>query len=361
MKWIIFCLLLTNFIFAESRNRKYKICIAAFYNLENFYDTIDNPIVNDNDFTANGLKRYSSKIYRDKIDRLSKVISEIGTEKSVDGAAILGVAEIENDTVLTDLIHHPLLRKRNYQFVHYDSKDFRGIDVALIYNPIYFNVIKSYPIHVKLPSISKEKLETRDILVVKGNLDEELIYVLVNHWPSKRGGEDLTTASRSSAAAICRSEINRINQLEPGAKIIVMGDLNDNPDSYSVTKVLEANGDRNKLKPGELYNPWTRIYQQGYGSLANQDRWSLFDQILLSASWLSSDQSGFYFYGQEIFKRLYMIENRGRYKGYPMRTWDGNTYRGGYSDHFPTYIILIKNLNLTAKCLKNGYFSKIIS
>ncbi|MCX6206757.1 MAG: endonuclease/exonuclease/phosphatase [Bacteroidetes bacterium] len=343
MKWIILCLLLTNMLYAQSRNRKFKICIAAFYNLENFYDTIDNPLVNDDDFTMNGMKRYSGNIYRDKVDRLSKVISEIGTDKSIDGATILGVAEIENDTVLTDLVHHPLLKKRNYQFVHFDSKDLRGIDVALIYNPIYFRVEKSYPIHVKLSFSSNAKLETRDILVVKGNLDGELIYVLVNHWPSKRGGEDLTNASRSSAAAICKSEINRIRQLEPGAKIIVMGDLNDNPDSYSVTKVLESNGDRNKLKPGELYNPWAKIYQQGYGSLANQDRWSLFDQILLSASWLPTEQTGFYFYGQEIFKRLYMIENRGRYKGYPMRTWDGNIYRGGYSDHFPTYIILIKN------------------
>jgi hypothetical protein len=330
--------------FAQKRN-KFKICITAFYNLENFYDTVDNPMVNDDDFTLNGVKRYSGKIYRDKIDRLSKVIAEIGIDKSVDGVAILGVAEIENDTVLTDLLHHPLLVKRNYQFVHFDSKDLRGIDVALIYNPTYFKVESSHQIHVKLPSINNIILETRDILFVKGYLDGEIIYLLVNHWPSKRGGEDLTTASRTSAAATCRAEINRIKRLDPFAKIIVMGDLNDNPDSYSLTKVLEANGNRNLLKQGELFNPWTKIYQQGYGSLANQDNWSLFDQILLSAEWLNPDHVGFYFFRQEIFKKQYMIENRGRYKGYPMRTWDGNNYRGGYSDHFPTFIILLKNIH----------------
>lgn len=345
MKWILLCFFLPFLVIAQTKNNKLKICIAAFYNLENFYDTVDNPIVNDDDFTLNGIKRYSNKIYRDKIDRLSKVIAEIGTDKTEDGVAILGVAEIENDTVLTDLVQHPLLKKRNYQFVHFESKDLRGIDVAFIYNPTYFRVENSHQIHVKLPTNNKVKLETRDILFIKGYLDGEPIYILVNHWPSKRGGEDLTTASRSSAATICRSEINRIKQLEPGAKIIVMGDLNDNPDSYSVTKILEANGNRNTLKQGELYNPWTKIYQQGYGSLANQDSWSLFDQIILSAEWLNANQPGFYFFRQEIFKKLYMIENRGRYKGYPMRTWDGNNYRGGYSDHFPTFIILLKNIN----------------
>jgi predicted extracellular nuclease len=346
MKQIIGILLLTGWfgnLAAQKTNRSYKICIAAFYNLENFYDTTNNPLVNDDDYTMAGMKKYSNKIYQDKIDRLSTVIAEIGTDKTPDGAAILGVAEIENDTVLKDLIHHPSLKKRNYAYVHYDSKDLRGIDVALIYNPTYFKIEMSYPIAVKLPSTNKEKFATRDILFVKGQLDGETIYILVNHWPSKRGGEDATTASRNAAAAVCRAAINRIQLIDAAAKIIVMGDLNDNPDSYSVTHVLRANGNRYHLKTGELYNPWVEIFAKGYGSLANQDSWSLFDQILFSPAWLNPEQLGFYFYKPEIFKRLYMIENRGRYKGYPMRTWDGNNYRGGYSDHFPTYLILIKN------------------
>jgi hypothetical protein len=344
MKWLVVLLMLMNISFAQTRNNRYEIVVTSFYNLENLYDTANNPLVNDDDFTLKGIKRYSGKIYLDKIDRLSKVISEIGIDKTTDGAALLGVAEIENDTVINDLIHHPLLRKRQYQFIHYDSKDLRGIDVALIYNPRYFKIASSKQIHVKLPSVNMEKIETRDILLVTGFLDGELIHVLVNHWPSKRGGEDATTASRSAAAAACRAEIERINRIDAAAKIIVMGDLNDNPDSYSVRKVLKANGEMNHLEAGELFNPWAKMYGQGFGTLANQDSWSLFDQILLSKSWLNNQQAGFYFYRQGIFKKPYMIENRGRYKGYPMRTWDGNIYRGGYSDHFPTYLILIKNM-----------------
>ncbi len=342
---LFFSTILLNYGSAQKENHRFNICIAAFYNLENFYDTIHNPMINDDDFTVKGNKKYTSKIYNDKIDHLSKVIAEIGMDKTSDGAAIVGVAEIENDTVLNDLIHHPLLKKRNYQFVHYDSKDLRGIDVALIYNPMYFKVESSKQIPVKLTIKNQGKIATRDILLVKGQLDGEPMYILVNHWPSKRGGEDLTMASRNEAAGVCRKAIDQIYQLDPSAKIIVMGDLNDNPDSYSVRKVLAANGNRNHLKKGELYNPWEEMYAKGYGSLANQDNWSLFDQILISGNWLNSEQKGFYYYRQEIFKRVYMIENRGRYKGYPMRTWDGNIYRAGYSDHFPTYIILIKNIN----------------
>jgi hypothetical protein len=330
---------------AQKTNHQYKICIAAFYNLENFYDTINNPLVNDDEFTREGIKKYSGKIYFDKIDRLSRVISEIGTDKTIDGAAILGVAEIENDTVLKDLIKHPLLKKRNYQFVHYDSKDLRGIDVALLYNPTYLKVESSKQIPIKLPSTKNEKWATRDILWVKGLLDGEPIYLLVNHWPSKRGGEDQSSASRNAAAAVCKIEIDRIRKMDKAAKIIVMGDLNDNPDSYSVRKILEASGNRSMIKIGGLYNPWEEIYAEGYGSLANQDSWSLFDQILLSATWLNREQLGFYYYSYAIFKQVYMIENKGRYRGYPMRTWDGNNYRGGYSDHFPTYVILLKNIN----------------
>ena len=123
-----------------------------------------------------------------------------------------------------------------------------------------------------------------------------------------------------------------------------MGDMNDNPDSYSITKVLEGKPNPAILKQGELFNPFLKMFQSGYGTLANQDSWSLFDQILVSKSWLSADKKGFYFYGSRIFKKQFMIENSGRYKGYPLRSWDGNNYRGGFSDHFPAYIILLKNV-----------------
>ena len=228
--------------------------------------------------------------------------------------------------------------------IHFDSKDIRGIDVAFLYNPNYLTIESSEKLYIKLPPLNNNKFETRDILLVKGKFDGELIYILINHWPSKRGGEDKSSASRIAAAATCRVALNNIFKKDPDAKIIVMGDMNDNPDSYSITKVLEGKPNPAILKQGELFNPFLKMFQSGYGTLANQDSWSLFDQILVSKSWLSADKKGFYFYGSRIFKKQFMIENSGRYKGYPLRSWDGNNYRGGFSDHFPAYIILLKNV-----------------
>ncbi|OZA62812.1 MAG: endonuclease/exonuclease/phosphatase, partial [Sphingobacteriia bacterium 39-39-8] len=297
------------------------------------------------EFTRAGAKHYHHGIYQDKILHLATVIKGIGEQFTKDGSALLGVVEIENDTVLLDLVNHPLLRNRNYQIVHYNSKDKRGIDVALLYNPKYFKPIHSATIHVNLPSSTGIKYETRDILMVKGLLDGDTIHLFVNHWPSKRGGEDKTTASRNAAASACRKVIDNIFYSNPNAKIIVMGDFNDNPDSYSISKVLKSSGNPQGLATGVLYNPWLSILKQGRGTLAHQDIWSLFDQVLLSRVWLDQSAPGFYFKFAQIHQTNAMVENSGRYRGYPMRTWDGNNYRGGFSDHFPSYIVVLKPVN----------------
>ena len=321
-----------------------RFCVIAFYNLENFYDTINNPIVNDDDFTPNGIKQYTGRIYLDKLTKLATVISLIGTEISpTTGPVLLGVAEIENDTALNDLIHHPLIRKRNYQLIHYDSKDGRGIDVALLYHPRYFIPEKAEKLYVALPGNSKAAYHTRDVLYVKGQLAGETIHLYVNHWPSRRGGEVRSTPARKAAAIVCRSHIDKVMKEDPAAKIILMGDLNDDPDSPSITQALKAKGNRSLLQPGDLFNPWDELYQQGIGTLANRDSWGLFDQIILSRSLLDSTQRGLTFHNRYIFHPGFLKETNGRYKGYPMRTWDGNIYRGGYSDHFPTYIVLTKS------------------
>lgn len=327
---------------AQSLNR--KAVVAAFYNLENFYDTVDNPLVNDDDFTPRGIKKYGSEIYLDKIAKLSKVISQIGKEYVKTGPVLLGVAEIENDTVLTDLLQHPLLRHRNYRFIHFDSRDLRGIDVALIYRPAFFIPEFAEKLQVELPKESKEAYFTRDILYVRGWLAGERIHIYVNHWPSRRGGEERSSPAREAVATVCKLHIRQVQENEPDAKILVMGDLNDDPNSASICKVLGAKALQTETGKGELYNPWSALYAQGLGTLANRDAWGLFDQIMVSESWLHPDQSGFYFYKPFIFHPSFLTENTGRYRSYPMRTWDGNTYRGGYSDHFPTYIVLLKKI-----------------
>ena len=318
--------------------------VVAFYNLENLYDTIDNSLVNDDEFLPTGAKRYNGDIYRDKLFKLATVLSNIGKTQSSKGASIIGVAEIENDTVLYDLTRHFILYQFNWKFIHYDSKDARGVDVALIYNPKDFFPIKAQTIELMLPGKSKESATTRDILYVKGQLKTEWIHILVNHWPSRRGGEERSAPARDAAALACRSIIDSIQSIEPLAKIILMGDLNDNPTDKSIRKTLHAVGSIKGIHQHQLYNPWEAFYENGMGTLANKDVWGLFDQIILSASFVDSSKRGLQYKNAHIYSKPFMTEPEGKFKGYPMRTWEGNTYRGGFSDHFPTYIVLEKSI-----------------
>ncbi len=335
-------LLLAFFFSASAQKKEYTPVIIGFYNLENLYDTVNNTLTNDEEFLPDGPRNYNSKIYFDKLNKLATVISQIGTDVNPDGPAILGVAEVENDTVLNNLVRNKLIEKRNYKIVHYDSRDIRGIDVGLLYNPSYFTVEASDKLFVQMPGGAKDAYFTRDILWVKGKLDGETIHIYVNHWPSRSGGEKRSAPARIAAAQVCKNHFDSIQKAEPNAKVVIMGDLNDDPINESVAVVLNARGKQNEVRKGGLFNPWMEMYKKGIGTLAYQDAWGLFDQIIISHAWLDKEQNGLFFYQPYIFNKEYLLENRGRYKGYPMRTWDGNSYRGGYSDHFPTYIVFLK-------------------
>lgn len=345
MRKILIAVLLLGSIAAQSQKPAYKVAILGFYNLENLFDTVDNPIIDDQEFLPGSDKRYNTAIYNDKLGRLATVLSQMGSDISPDGPAILGVSEIENDTVLNDLVKHPLIQKRGYRIVHYDSRDARGIDVGLLYNPKYFKVEASDKLFVQLPGGAKDAYYTRDILWVKGKLDGETIHIYVNHWPSRRGGEERSAPARMAAAQVAKNHIDSIARADGHQKVVIMGDLNDDPISPSVAEVLKAKGKERDVREGGLFNPWMELYKNGIGTLAYQDNWNLFDQIIISHPWLSKKQDGFFFHRQFIFNKEFMMENTGRYKGYPMRTWDGNTYRGGYSDHFPTYLVMLKKVN----------------
>ncbi len=343
MKKRIFTLAFFFCLFMEVMGQStYKSAIIGFYNFENLYDTIFHGKNDDEAFTPHGSKAYTNAVFNDKISKLAKVISQIGSNINADGPALLGTAEIENKYVLDTLLRHPLIASRKYKYVHYDSKDLRGVDVALIYNPKYFKVEKSRAIYVQLPAGAKDAVYTRDILWVRGLLDGERVHLFVNHWPSRAGGEKRSEPGRMAAANTVRKFIDSLLIIDPAAKIIVMGDLNDDPINNSITKGLKASADKNNLHSDDLYNPWVGMYKSGKGTLAYQDAWSLFDQILLSASFLNKSQTSFFYYKNDVFKADYMIENEGKYKGYPMRTYSGDVYRGGYSDHFPTYVVLLK-------------------
>jgi hypothetical protein len=326
--------------YAINAQIKYHLGVVAFYNLENLYDTIDDEFVDDAEYLPNSAKVYNTEKYKQKLGNLERVVSEIGVEVNSDGPGILGVAEIENKRVLKDLINMPKLKNRGYKIAHFDSKDARGVDVGLLYNPKYYKIIESDKLLVDL-SEGSSKNYTRDILWTKGLFMGEELHVFVGHWPSRRGGEEASKAKRCKAASVIRQKIDSIQLQNPNANIIVMGDLNDDPTSYSVVECLKANWQEKKLDDKILYNPYANYYLSGIGTLAYQDAWNLFDQIIISTPMLSN-KNGLIFHKAEIFNKSYLKNLTGQFKGYPFRTFVGDYFQGGYSDHFPTYIILKK-------------------
>lgn len=338
----IWLLLVVGFT-AKAQEKQYSVSTIGFYNLENLFDTINQPDVNDEEFTPNGANLYTPAVYIDKLGKLEQVLSDIGTEFTPDGLAVFGVAEIENASVLKDLANQPKLKPRNYQYVHYNSPDLRGIDVALMYNPKYFKVLYSQSLNVPLKDDDGTPRHTRDVLYVYGMFIGEPMHFFVNHWPSRRGGEEASAPGRALAAQVAKICIDSIMKDNPNAKVVLMGDLNDDPVSPSVAKVLGAGANKEKTKKSELYNPWVGYYKEGIGTLAYNDAWNLFDQIIVSEAFLPMEQNGFFMHKALIYRKEFMIQNSGRYKGYPKRTYDFSVYLGGYSDHFPTYLVLLKS------------------
>jgi len=328
---------------SSAQKKDYSIAGIGFYNLENLFDIHIDPDTNkilQDDFTPNGSKQWNAEKYQDKLGKMARVISELGTDVIPYGLAILGVSEIENKSVLDDLVKEEKIKDRNYQIVHYESPDKRGIDVGLLYNPKHFTVISS-----KSFTVPDTTFKTRDQLLVSGKLDGELVHVIVTHWPSRRGGEKRSAPRRAAAADLGRSIIDSLQKNDPNAKILYMGDLNDDPTDASVKKHLKTTSKKENAKKEMLYNPWESYYKKGIGTLAYRDAWNLFDQIIVSAPLAESDYSSFRFYKAIIHNKPYMKQKDGKYKGYPKRSYSGGTYVGGFSDHFPVYVFLIKEVS----------------
>ncbi len=342
---LIIIIIITLFSTSYAQKENFKPTLIGFYNLENFYDTVNNSAVDDEEFLPNSERHYNTHVFLDKVERLGSVIAQIGTDINPDGFSLLGVAEIENDTVLNILIKNRNIKNRNIKIVHYNSPDKRGIDVGLLYNPKYFTPIYSAPFFVKLPSGSKESFLTRDVLYVKGILDGDTIHVMVNHWPSRSGGEERSIPARAAAAAVAKKIVDSLMAINKNTKVVIMGDLNDDPVSPSLTKILGAKENMADVKDGGLFNPWVDFYKKGIGTIAYQDAWGLFDQVVVSKGWLDKAQSGYHFYKANIFNKEFLVQQTGKYKGYPKRTWDGMTYNYGYSDHFPVYVTMLKKVN----------------
>lgn len=319
-----------------SSQNKETIYPVAFYNLENLFDTTRDLSIQDEDFTPSGKYNWTPEKYQKKLSNLSDVISLLGKEKNSQGIAILGVAEVENRKVIEDLINTPKLAKSNYQIVHIDSPDARGIDVGLIYNPLLFQVLNYRIYPFSIPGNKAPK--TRDILVVSGLLAGQPLSVLVNHWPSRRG-ED-SSPLRERAGAICKHISDSIYQANPATGIVIMGDMNDDPKDKSTSIALGAKKEMNQVKPGGLFNTMWKIHESGIGTLRYRGQWNLFDQIIISQSLLKKGKSKLAYIGSEVFNRDFLFQKSGKYEGYPLRTFSGTAFLNGYSDHFPTLIYL---------------------
>ena len=329
---------------SQDNNKQFKIRTIAFYNLENLFDTIDYTSINDEASPMMELKGDKSKVYWDKIDKLAKVISQIGLDKAKTSPAIIGVSEVENRKVLEDLIASKHLKKQHYGIIHYDSPDKRGIDVALLYQHKYFK-----PIHHEVfnPNLYKDnrKVYTRDQLLVSGYLDDELIHFVVNHWPSRRGGASKSNFLREKAAFQNKKIIDQVRENDENAKIMLLGDFNDDPTNNSFKKVLNTKSKKKNVAKGDLYNPYEDLFRRGFNTSGYRDRIHLFDQILFTSPLLDSgkkDFSSYKMFTANIFNKNFLITQKGKYKGYPFRSFSFGTYIGGYSDHFPVYLYLIK-------------------
>ncbi|RWW98745.1 endonuclease/exonuclease/phosphatase family protein [Flavobacterium cerinum] len=342
----------------SAQEKQFKVHTIAFYNVENFYDTINDPKTRDDEWV------YTPKNFKKKVSNLAKVISLIGTDENPNSPTIIGLAEIENQRVLEALVKDPQLIGKDYGIVHFDSPDKRGIDNALLYQKKHFKPTS----YINVPLLiydefakpeSKEKVEqadkddkaevdpnsnrifTRDQLLVSGLLDGEEVHFIVNHWPSRRGGEAASSHLREAAAALNMKIIDSLYKLNPDAKVITMGDLNDGPYNKSIKKVLGAKARKEDVKPFGMFNPMEEMSKKGIGTLAYRDAWDLFDQMIITEPLIRKDYTSFRFWKASVFKKPYMFQASGQYKGYPNRNWNGEI---GYSDHLPVYLYLIKQM-----------------
>jgi len=334
MRYLLICtcfiLLSHRVVYSQSSN-----FTIGFYNCENLYDTINNLEVNDEEFLPNSTNQWTSARFYTKLNHTAQVIASMNEQKGPD---LLGLCEIENRGVLENLVKDPLIVAKNYQIIHHDSPDLRGIDVALLYNPKTLNVKsnKTYPIHFPNDPTTK----TRDILVVNASTtDLASIFIIVAHFPSRRGGTEESEPKRLFVAQRIRSICDSLTQKDSTIRLVIMGDFNDEPINKSIGTVL-----LNPETPGHhvaLYNPFITLKQAGQGTIFYKNEWSLFDQIILSYNLVNKVKASHYLPNSAtINKPDFVLEQTGKFKGAPFRTYVGPKYMGGYSDHMSVYLVL---------------------
>lgn len=337
-------LLVLFFCLPTEAQKKYNVYAVGFYNLENLFDTCHDVGKKDYDFLPNGSYKWNGMKYTHKLHNMARALSDIGTSMLPGlGCSVIGVSEVENANVLTALCAQPELSKRGYKFCHVEGPDHRGIDCALLYNPALFTV-KSVRLYPYIPTEKQDStFRTRGFLAVSGELAGEHLVVIVNHLPSRFNG----SYYREVGAAQIKALKDRVLAEDPKAKIIVMGDMNDDPTNKSMHEVLSAKEEVSMVGKDDMYNPWYNVLaKQGTGTLQYQGSWNLFDQIILSPSLINKDGKKDYttlkFFKNEVQRMPYLFQTEGKYKGNTKRTTAGGVWLDGYSDHLPTVVYLVK-------------------
>ncbi len=330
------CCMFNTSLNAQNANRRVQVAGIAFYNFENLFDTIpNNPEGRDEEFTPGGSRQWDGRKYRQKVHNMAYAISQFKTRFTPFGPAIIGISEIENRSVVEDVINQPEIRDLNLQIVHHDSPDARGVDVGLIYNPRYFRVE-----NVTNHRLTELSFRTRDQMCVVGSLLGQRIAVIVNHWPSRIGGQEQSEPNRVAAARLSRSIADSLWRVNPEIGVIVMGDLNDDPMDRSCAETLGAARDPEGVGTHAFFNPWWRILDRGIGTLAYKGAWNLFDQIIISGNLVNAPDDKWKFYEAKVLNFDFLKDTEGTRQGYPKRTFASGSFLGGYSDHFPTEIFL---------------------
>ena len=309
--------------------------VFAFYNVENLFDTIDDPNIRDEKYLPDSKVAWNTERYNHKLDNLSKVMSGID---STGYPALFGLCEVENIDVVIDLINHPSLKKAGYKIIHKDSPDGRGIDVALLYNP---KVYKPTETNYIIPKFTDNPdLKTRDILYSKGVVNKkDTIHIFINHWVSRWGGQEKTEPNRIQIAKTIKHITDSIMELQPNANILIAGDLNDNPTDASVFKMLQAKEVTANSSASMLYNLSLTQFKNGDGSLYYKS-WDMFDQIIVSTAMLTG-KNGLQVSSphQSVYKKDWMLYQPKKGPARPSRTAAGRYY-GGFSDHLPVFITI---------------------
>jgi predicted extracellular nuclease len=309
--------------------------VVAFYNVENLFDTEDDPTKNDDDFTPEGKLEWDELRYQDKLLKLTRVIASLGGNNA---PTIIGLCEVENLKVLEDLVNHPVLAIYDFGIIHYDSPDARGIDVAFLYQKRYFKEIKSF--NIPLTIDNEPNFASRDILYVQGVLGKkDTLHFLVNHFPSRSGGAKPSEYKRIAAASLNRYWVDSLQNKSNNPNIIVMGDFNDNPNDVSIINYLGAKSN-DALSKDDLFNPFAPLIEQEIGSYYYRGNWDMLDQIMVSGTLLDKNGVRYKENSATVFGPEWLREQEGNFITAPFRTYAGNLYLGGYSDHFPVYIVL---------------------